>query len=96
MNTPRNTPVHKALRNASSLKLVAPRVDDGDDGDLRRVLDEAFHWLSNSEETGGELEKYVELHRDRLNKIASRMITLADEALQICLPFELKQDRESD
>ena len=70
--------------------------DDGDDGDLRRVLDAAFHWLSKVEETGCELEKYVELHRDRLNEIAVRMIKFADEALQIGLPFELKQDRESD
>ena len=70
--------------------------DDGDDGDLRRVLDEAFHWLGKAEETGGELEKYVELHRDRLNEIAVRMIKFANEALQIGLPLELKQDRESD
>lgn len=70
--------------------------DAGDDGDLRRVLDEAFDWLSKAEETGCELEKYVELHRDRLNEIAARMIKFADEALQTGLPFERKPDRESD
>ena len=80
-----------------AMELASALGDDaGDDGDLRRVLDEAFHWLSKAEETGGELEKYVELHRDRLNEIAAGMIKFADAVLQIRLPFELKQDPESD